>query len=262
MRTRNSVVLRFSLSAADQLASPGNNRRFIWRRLRRRSPSMRTGWPGCVPGWNCRRRPEERTSAFPYRLALKRVNARESAPGGSELHAGRNGRRRGKLRVGASSRGKNHRVDAPEMGLRVARSIAAARANCFIRVREKEISCRKRRRARTAWPTEIDLSGGWNLRHRKSIRGGHIILLTTADQIADLSAFNFSGVLQATRGGPEIAAGATARQRRRKYARGEPYGACELVDAIHADSERSGGKTLEEMFSSKSHSPRRTCAVL
>jgi hypothetical protein len=29
------------------------------------------------------------------------------------------------------------------------------------------------------------------------------ILLTTADQIADLSAFNFSGVLQATRGGPK-----------------------------------------------------------
>ena len=54
-----------------------------------------------------------------------------------------------------------------------------------------------------AWPTEIDLSGTSGAFSIGSPFGvDTYILLTTADQIADLSAFNFSGVLQAARGGP------------------------------------------------------------
>ncbi len=55
-----------------------------------------------------------------------------------------------------------------------------------------------------AWPAEIDLSGTSGAFSIGSPFGvDTYILLTTADQIADLSAFNFSGVLQATRGGPK-----------------------------------------------------------
>ncbi len=53
-----------------------------------------------------------------------------------------------------------------------------------------------------AWPSEIDLSGSAGTFSISSPFGvDTYVLLTTADQIADLSAFNFSGVLQATRGG-------------------------------------------------------------
>jgi hypothetical protein len=55
-----------------------------------------------------------------------------------------------------------------------------------------------------AWPTEIDLSGKSGAFTIGSPFGvDTYILLTTADQIADLSAFNFSGVLQVARGGPK-----------------------------------------------------------
>ena len=55
-----------------------------------------------------------------------------------------------------------------------------------------------------AWPPEIDLSGKTGAFSIGSPFGiDTYILLTTADQIADLSAFNFSGVLQASRGGPK-----------------------------------------------------------
>jgi hypothetical protein len=55
-----------------------------------------------------------------------------------------------------------------------------------------------------AWPTEIDLSGTSGAFSIGSPFGiDTYILLTTADQIADLSAFSFSGVLQAARGGPK-----------------------------------------------------------
>jgi hypothetical protein len=55
-----------------------------------------------------------------------------------------------------------------------------------------------------SWPTEIDLSGGSGTFSIGSPFGiDTYILLTTADQIADLSAFNFSGVLRAARGGPQ-----------------------------------------------------------
>lgn len=55
-----------------------------------------------------------------------------------------------------------------------------------------------------AWPAEIDLSGKSGTFSIGSPFGvDTYVLLTTADQIADLSAFNFSGVLQATRGGPQ-----------------------------------------------------------
>ena len=56
----------------------------------------------------------------------------------------------------------------------------------------------------SGWPTEIDLSGKNGTFTIGSPFGiDTYILLTTADQIADLSAFNFSGVLQSTRGGPK-----------------------------------------------------------
>ncbi len=54
------------------------------------------------------------------------------------------------------------------------------------------------------WPTEIDLSGKAGAFTIASPFGvDTYVLLTTADQIADLGVFNFSGVLQATRGGPK-----------------------------------------------------------
>ena len=54
-----------------------------------------------------------------------------------------------------------------------------------------------------AWPTEIDLSGASGTFSIGSPFGiDTYILLTSADQIADVSAFNFSGVLQAARGVP------------------------------------------------------------
>jgi hypothetical protein len=53
------------------------------------------------------------------------------------------------------------------------------------------------------WPTEIDQTGKNGTFTISSPFGIETyILLTTADQIADLSAFNFSGVLQAAHGGP------------------------------------------------------------
>jgi hypothetical protein len=56
------------------------------------------------------------------------------------------------------------------------------------------------------WPTEIDLTGKNGTFTISSPFGTDTyILLTTADQIADLSAFNFSGVLQAARGGARSA---------------------------------------------------------
>ncbi len=56
----------------------------------------------------------------------------------------------------------------------------------------------------SGWPAEIDLSGKNGAFTISSPFGiDTYILLTTADQIADLSAFNFSGVLSATRGGPK-----------------------------------------------------------
>jgi hypothetical protein len=53
------------------------------------------------------------------------------------------------------------------------------------------------------FPKEIELTGSRGALTIGSPFGvDTYILLTTADQIADLSAFNFSGVLQTTRGGP------------------------------------------------------------
>jgi hypothetical protein len=55
-----------------------------------------------------------------------------------------------------------------------------------------------------AWPSEIELTGTAGSFTIGSPFGvDTYILLTTSDQIADLSAFNFSGVLGATRGGPK-----------------------------------------------------------
>ena len=55
-----------------------------------------------------------------------------------------------------------------------------------------------------AWPAEIDLGGKSGTFSIGSPFGvDTYVLLTTGDQIADLSAFSFSGVLQATRGGPQ-----------------------------------------------------------
>jgi hypothetical protein len=56
----------------------------------------------------------------------------------------------------------------------------------------------------SAWPTEIDLSGkGGEFTIGTPFGVDTYILLTTADQIADLSAFTFSGVWQGARGGPQ-----------------------------------------------------------
>jgi len=56
----------------------------------------------------------------------------------------------------------------------------------------------------TGWPAEIDLSGkGGEFTIGTPFGVDTYILLTTADQIADLSAFTFSGVWQGARGGPQ-----------------------------------------------------------
>ena len=142
--------------------------------------------------------------AFPYRLALKRVDS------------------------GANARSNDKRViqdgtviegEAYGLELRAEGKITAATPRRWVYVLAVECSGEgvllyplhgegnflpEKGPGTNAWPTEIDLSGGSSSFAVSSPFGvDTYILLTTGDQIADTSALNFSGVLQATRGGPQ-----------------------------------------------------------
>jgi hypothetical protein len=142
--------------------------------------------------------------AFPYRLALKRMRpAGKSGPGGSEL-----------LQEGPVVEG-----DSFGLVLHAEGKITASTPRRWVYVLLIDCSGRgqvlypgsgegnflpERGPSANAWPTEIELIGGPNKLTIESPFGvDTYILLTTADEIADLSAFNFSGVLNATRGGPK-----------------------------------------------------------
>jgi hypothetical protein len=142
--------------------------------------------------------------AFPYRLALKQVNPATNGKASNK----------GLIQDGTVVEG-----DTYELVLRAEGKITASTPRRWIYV--LAIDCNgegqllyprsgegnflpERGPDAKAWPTEIDLSGTNGAFSIGSPFGiDTYILLTTADQIADLSAFNFSGVLQAARGGPK-----------------------------------------------------------
>ena len=158
-------------------------------------------------------------------------------------YSGWNGRRRRHVRVGAASRRKNYGFHSAKVGL-CAGDRVQRRRRCFIPVPGEGNFLPEKAPDANAWPAEIDLSGKSGTFSIGSPFGvDTYILLTTADQIADLSAFNFSGVLQATRGGPQSPLAQLLGQRERECSRGQPCGPRELVRPIHADSQHRGGKT-------------------
>jgi hypothetical protein len=141
--------------------------------------------------------------AFPYRLALKRLGAATSSKSSGS----------GLVQDGTVFEG-----DTFGLALRAEGKITAATPRRWVYVLAIECSGEgqllyprsgegnflpEKGPDAKAWPTEIDLTGASGAFSIGSPFGiDTYILLTTADQIADLSAFNFSGVLQATRGGP------------------------------------------------------------
>jgi hypothetical protein len=148
--------------------------------------------------------PAGANEAFPYRLALKPVDAgSKPKPGENEL-----------IQEGTVVEGNTF-----GLVLRAEGKITAATPRRWVYVLLIDCSGQgqllyprsgegnflpERAPGANAWPREIDLSGSTGTFDIESPFGvDTYILLTTADQIADLSAFNFSGVLQATRGGPQ-----------------------------------------------------------
>jgi hypothetical protein len=140
--------------------------------------------------------------AFPYRLALKRVNSgKDDRPNDKGL-----------IQDGTVVEG-----DTFGLVLRAEGKITASTPRRWVYVLAIECSGEgqllyprsgegnflpERGPDAKSWPTEIDLSGeGGAFSIGTPFGIDTYILLTTADQIADLSAFNFSGVLQAARGG-------------------------------------------------------------
>lgn len=148
--------------------------------------------------------PSGANEAFPYRLALKRVDSVTKSGSGKN----------GIIQDGMVVEGEKYGLE-----LRAEGKITASTPRRWVYVLAIECSGEgvllyprsgegnflpERGPGTNAWPTEIDLSGGSESFSVSSPFGvDTYILLTTADQIADVSAFNFSGVLQATRGGPQ-----------------------------------------------------------
>ena len=148
--------------------------------------------------------PSGANDAFPYRLALKRVDSGASAKSGIQ----------GIIQDGTVVEGESY-----GLVLRAEGKITASTPRRWVYVLAIECSGEgvllyprsgegnflpEKGPGGNAWPAEIDLSGKSGTFSIGSPFGvDTYILLTTADQIADLSAFNFSGVLQATRGGPQ-----------------------------------------------------------
>jgi hypothetical protein len=147
--------------------------------------------------------PSGASDAFPYRLALKKGNASVNASAGGEA-----------IQDGTVVEG-----DTYGLVLRAEGQIKASTPRRWVYVLAIECNGQgqllyplsgegnflpEKSPTPTGWPAEIDLSGKDGTFTIGSPFGvDTYILLTTADQIADLSAFNFSGVLQLTRGGPK-----------------------------------------------------------
>jgi hypothetical protein len=148
--------------------------------------------------------PSGASDAFPYRLALKRVDSTTNGKPGDK----------GFIQDGTVVEG-----DTFGLVLRAEGKITASTPRRWVYVLAIECSGEgqllyprsgegnflpEKGPDAKAWPTEIDLTGTDGSFSIGSPFGiDTYILLTTADQIADLSAFNFSGVLQAARGGPK-----------------------------------------------------------
>jgi len=142
--------------------------------------------------------------AFPYRLALKRVGAVANRKPSDE----------GLVQDGTVSGGETYGVV-----LRAEGKITASTPRRWVYVLDIDCTGKgqliyprsgegnflpERGPGANAWPPEIDLSGKSGAFDISSPYGiDTYILLTTADQIADLSAFDFSGVLKTARGGPQ-----------------------------------------------------------
>jgi hypothetical protein len=141
------------------------------------------------------------SDAFPYRLALKRVGAANGAADNSTL------KQEGPV-VEGETYGLALRAEGKITPATPRRWVYVLLIDCsgegqllYPRSGEGNLLPEKGPGA-NAWPTEIDLSGSTGTFDIGSPFGvDTYILLTTADQIADLGAFNFSGVVQATRGG-------------------------------------------------------------
>ena len=140
---------------------------------------------------------------FSYRLTLKRLDApsngrRAQAPYVQEGTVVRTGN----VRLGA--RAREDTAPDPRRWVYVLAIEWAAKGFCSILAPAKEITARTGARRQPGGPAEIDLSG----------KGGEFTIGTPfgvdtyicsrhGDQIADLSAFTFSGVWQGARGGPQ-----------------------------------------------------------
>ncbi len=142
--------------------------------------------------------------AFPYRLALKRVTPAGAAKAGNKTY----------IQDGTVVEGETYglvlRADGKITASTPRRWVYVLAIDCsgkgqllYPASSEGNFLPEKAPEAK-AWPTEIDLSGSAGTFDIESPFGvDTYILLTTADQIADVSAFSFSGVVQATRGGPK-----------------------------------------------------------
>ena len=137
--------------------------------------------------------------AFPYRLALKRVDATANANGLIQDGSVREGETYGLV---LKAEGKPTAATPRRWVYVLAIECSGEGVLLYPRSGEGNF-LPERGPGSPAWPTEIDLTGKTGEFTIGSPFGvDTYVLLTTADQIADLSAFNFSGVLQATRGGP------------------------------------------------------------
>jgi hypothetical protein len=144
------------------------------------------------------------SDAFPYHLALKKIGQAATAKAGNKAY----------IQDGTVAEGETY-----ELVLRAEGKITAATPRRWVYVLVIDCSGKgqllypksgegnflpEKAPDAKAWPAEINLSASVGTLDIESPFGvDTYILLTTADQIADLSAFNFSGVVQATRGGPK-----------------------------------------------------------
>ena len=135
--------------------------------------------------------------AFPYRLALKRVDAPANNNGLIQDGSVREGESYG---IVLKSEGKPTAATPRRWVYVLAIECSGEGVLLYPRSGEGNF-LPERGPGAAAWPTEIDLTGKTGEFTIGSPFGvDTYVLLTTADQIADLSAFNFSGVLQGTRG--------------------------------------------------------------
>jgi Caspase domain len=147
--------------------------------------------------------PQGASDAFPYRLALKRADAIANTVPQTDVALQEKTVREGETYgLALRAEGKINAATSRRWVYVLAIDCSGEGVLLYPRSGEGNFLPEKAPGA-TAWPTEIDLSqksGTFSIGSPFGV--DTYILLTTADQIADLSAFNFSGGLQATRGGP------------------------------------------------------------